>query len=102
MNINVKLKQLMLLLGDIVILYASLVLTLFLRYGQLSNSVIEAHLGPFTVVFAVSLVAASGIVAIFFFYFIPAFGIAPKTNLFIVLAVVGLGGYAWRTFCNNI
>src|SRR3989338_1658036 len=113
MNINVKLKQLM----------------LFLRYGQLSNSVIEAHLGPFTVVFAiwlvtfyigglydlpslkndlrfskkfVSLVAASGIVAIFFFYFIPAFGIAPKTNLFIVLAVVGLGGYAWRTFCNNI
>ncbi len=129
MNVNVKLKQSLLLFGDALILYASLALTLFLRYGQLSDSVIEIHLVPFTVVFAiwlvtfyigglydlpslkndlrfskkfVSLIAASGIIAILLFYFIPAFGITPKTNLFIVLALLFLGGYAWRIFCNNL
>lgn len=129
MEFYVKLKQLVLLIGDAVILYSSLFLTLFLRYRGLSAEVIGAHLGPFTVVFAIWLLSfyigglfdlrslkndltftknffaltfINGVIATLLFYFIPAFGINPKTNLFIVLLLSGLAGYIWRNLYNNL
>lgn len=129
MNLAVKLKQLALLMGDIAILYASLALALYLRYETLSEEVLNVHIWPFSFIFAMWLVSFyiggmydlrslkndinfakkflslslvnAGIAAILF-YFIPAFGITPKTTLFITVIIVGLGGYFWRTVYNNM
>lgn len=50
-------KKLVLLLGDVAILYLSLWITLFFRYGEnFSSSVWSEHLLPFTVVFGLLLV----------------------------------------------
>lgn len=129
MSWTVKLKLIALLAGDFAILYASLFLTLFIRYGRISGELWETHFGPFTVVFAiwlvafyigglydlgalknnlrfagqfVSLVLINGVVATLLFYFVPLFGITPRANLFIALVVFGLAGYFWRTLYNNL
>ncbi len=129
MSLAVKLKQLALVLGDIAVLYASLAATLFLRYNGFSREILSVHLWPFTVIFAIWIVSfyIGGLydlrglkndvnfakrfvsislinagIAVILFYFIPAFGITPKTNLFIVVAIAGLGGYFWRTFYNTL
>ncbi len=129
MTPTVKLKQIALILGDVAILYISLVLALFLRYHGLSKEVWDVHFWPFTVVFSIwlatfyigglydlrtlkndlyfartflSLVIINGIIATLLFYFISAFGISPKANLFAVVAIFGLIAYLWRTIYNNI
>ncbi|MDP1718909.1 MAG: sugar transferase [bacterium] len=129
MDLGVKLKQITLLLGDVLILYASLAITLFIRYNGLSNNVIEAHFWPFTIIFFLwlvtfyigglydlkslkndldfykkylSLLLINGTIAAILFYFIPVFGISPKTNLFAVLVIFGLANYFWRTFYNTL
>lgn len=129
MSLTVKLKQAVLACGDASILYVALAITLFLRYGGFSREILAIHIWPFTVIFllwlttfyigglydlrglkndvnfakkftSLSLVnACSSVLA---FYFIPAFIITPKTNLFIVVLLAGLGGYFWRTFCNTL
>jgi len=129
MNPTVKLKQILLLLGDLLVLYASLAVTLFIRYGELSREVVDVHFWPFTIIFAIwlvafyigdlydlrvlkndlnfakkfaYLVAVSGIIATLLFYFVPLFGITPRTNLFAFLLIFGLAGYFWRTLFNNL
>lgn len=129
MNITVKLKQLTLLAGDLIVLYASLLLTLYLRYKGVSGEVWNVHFWPFTIIFAVwltsfyigelyeprllkndlsfgrqflSLIIINGVIATLLFYFVPVFGITPKTNLFTVLIVFGLAEYCWRTIFNNL
>ena len=124
----VKLKQLILLGGDLAVLYASLFLTLFIRYGEVRGYLPQQHIWPFTILFVLWLaifyiigfyelkelknnsefgkkfglaLLINFLVAISFFYFIPAFGIAPKTNLFIFLVIFGSAVYAWRTSYNN-
>ena len=117
-------ESLILLLGDILIFYASLWLMLFVRYWQIpSSELFNTHSTPFTFLFAVwivvfyiaglyekhtlilkskigSLVFESQIIncaiAFLFFYLIPYFGITPKTNLFIYLIVSFLLLVAWR------
>lgn len=49
-------KKIILVLGDIILLYLSLVITLNLRYGQLDQEILKEHLGPFSIVFAIWLV----------------------------------------------
>lgn len=127
--VAVKLKQLTLLCGDLLVLYGSLALALFLRSGGISGEALNIHLWPFTVIFFIwlvafyigelydlhhlkndlffakkflSLVIINGVIATLLFYFIPVFGISPKTNLFTVVLVSGLAGYFWRTFYNNL
>lgn len=129
MNPSVKLKQTILLFGDIVVLYSSLFLALIIRYQSLSAEVIGVHFWPFTVVFAIwltafyigglydlkelkndpgfagrflYLLAFNGVLATLIFYFIPLFGITPRANLFVVLLIFGLAAYSWRTFYNNL
>ncbi len=125
----VKIKQGILFAGDLIILYLSLFLTLFIRYGDINNDVVALHLWPFSLIFMLwSLVfyiagfyeikelkntsdfakkfswavLINFILAISLFYFIPAFGITPKTNLFIFLLIFGSAAYGWRTSYNNL
>ncbi|MEK7191990.1 MAG: sugar transferase [Patescibacteria group bacterium] len=125
-----RINQITLLLGDVLILYVSLLLTLFIRYGGISGKILSSHLIPFTFVFMVwliiwyitglydlrilkndinfakkiiSAILVNGLLAIVIFYFfIPAFVITPRANLFIFILIFGLGAYIWRTYYNTI
>lgn len=116
-------ESLILFFGDLIILLVSLFVTLLLRYGGLSERIIDLHILPFTILFAVWVVVfyiaglyeksavvlrskLPGIIlrtqiinsalAVIFFYFIPYFLITPKTNLFIYLAVSFILILTWR------
>lgn len=129
MSVTVKLKQTALLIGDVLIAYASLLITLFLRYHGFSGSVWSDHFWAFTIIFFLWLVTfyigglydlrtlkndiyfaksftflivVNGAIAALLFYFIPWFGISPKTNLFGVVIIFGLALYLWRTLYNNL
>lgn len=128
---KVKNKQYALLfLGDIVLLSLSLYITLFLRYWQPpTQELLTDHFTAFSVLFAVwALVffvaglydrrtlflpeslwqrilhtqVANSVIAIIFFYTIPFFGIAPKTNLFIYLVVSFGLLVAWRYWAQSL
>jgi exopolysaccharide biosynthesis polyprenyl glycosylphosphotransferase len=125
---RIKLKQLLLLAGDYAIFELALILTLFLRYGTLAIDVWEAHLVPFSIVSFLWLVSfyivglyelsltrdsfrffrtylegmiVNLAIAIGFFYLVPIFGIAPRTNLLLYFACALLLGYAWRLLFNR-
>ena len=114
MTISGKKETLVLFLGDVAILYFSLWLTLSLRYWSLYDigPVWSLHLAPFSIIIVVWILVffisglyekhtlilksrlpstvfnaqvVNSFIAVLFFYFIPYFGIAPKTNLFIYL-----------------
>jgi len=125
-----NLKKIILLFGDVLILYLSLWLTLLIRYGaNFDFNRWQQHFWPFTVIFFFWLVifyiaglyeltlARNNInfystllrglminagLAIAFFYFIPYFGIAPKTNLFLNLAIFTLLFSGWRQVYNHL
>lgn len=119
------LKRLILIAGDIVIFQASLLLTLLLRYGQITPPILTQHLFPFFILSGLWIIGiyiaglydlslgqeplrlfrtylegmiANLAVAIGFFYLIPIFGIAPRTNLFVHFTIFLLFGYIWRLF----
>lgn len=113
-------------LGDVVIFAASLWITLFIRYGRGANDALfEYHLVPFLILFGAwyivffiaglyekrAIILKSNLsgtiwkaqlvnitLSIAFFYFIPYFGITPKTNLFIYLAVSSALILLWRVY----
>lgn len=117
-------EALVLLVGDIAILYLSLYLTLSVRslFGG-DNFLFASHLAPFSILFVVwiliffisglyekhtmlfrkklpSIVLNAQItsvaVAVLFFYLIPYLGITPKTNLFIFLLISSILMALWR------
>jgi len=116
----------MLFVGDVLILIASLWLTLLIRHLAIpSRELFADHLTPFVILFAVWIVIffiaglyekhtvvfqnelpklllkTQGInvfIAVLFFYLIPYFGITPKTNLFIYIAVSFCLILAWRLY----
>ena len=115
----------LLFVGDILAFFASLWLMLFFRYGSFTSESFFAHLAPFSILFVVwilvffiaglyqkhtvilksrlptvlfNTLVVNTVVAIAFFYFIPYFGITPKTNLFIYLAVSFALILLWRTY----
>ncbi len=125
---NNKAKKLILLLGDIGVLYFSLYLTLLLRYwAKPDEQLWQSHFWPFTVIFIVwllifyisnlydlnlavnnikffqltgrSLIIA-GLLSAAFFYLNPQITIAPKRNLIIYIAVFAALFYLWRQFYN--
>jgi exopolysaccharide biosynthesis polyprenyl glycosylphosphotransferase len=125
----VKSKQLTLLFGDIIVLYFSLGLTLFIRYGSLSFELWSVHFWPFTIIFIFWLLIfyiaglyeltflrnniaftnkfgiillICGTLSVVLFYFVPIFGITPKTNLFIFALIFAIIGFSWRIFYNAI
>src|SRR3972149_5647752 len=119
-------EPLLLLLGDLFFFLVSLWLSLLIRNGGLpSEELFYTHLEPFSVLFAAwilvfyiaglyekhtvilksrlpSILAstqlANSSVAVVFFYFIPFFGITPKTILFIYLFVSFILILAWRIY----
>jgi len=119
-----KTKQFILLFGDLVILYLSLYLTLFFRYGHNYHfSVWQNHFLPFTIVYIVWLIIfyindlyelkstrldaiffttlfrailINLLIAVVFFYFIPYFNVTPKRNLFLNIFIFTLLFIFWR------
>ena len=47
----VRIKQILLVAGDIILLYGCLGLTLLLRYGKIDQFLVDAHLWPFSTAF---------------------------------------------------
>ena len=129
MNPALRLKQILLVMGDIATLYVALFITLFIRYGVTWDSPeTQSHFQPFSLLFALWILVfyinglyeisklkntgaflknlgaaafVSAALSVAFFYFITVYGITPKTNLFIFLAFAFAFIYAWRTFYNN-
>jgi len=125
-----KVKKITLLFGDIIILYLSLWLALYLRYWPNFQMVIwKYHFLPFTLLYAAWLlifyisglydlnlakntlafyailfraISTSTVVAILFFYLIPFFGIAPKTNLVLNIIILTILIYLWRQIFNRL
>lgn len=120
-------KKLFLALSDVLLLYAALALTLFIRYPrELFVQRFLEHVAPFSAVFVVwflvfyladlyrqksfrtQSVIASGVLAatliaaisavILFYLFGTFFELTPKTNLLIFATVFLLFSYFWRTF----
>lgn len=120
------LKKAALFIGDIVILYASLAITLYIRYqGESLGSYFGTHLKPFSIIFVLWLlvfyisdlylhssfrsrgalfssifgaVFLSGILSVVIFYiFGPFFELTPKTNLLMFSAVFLLLDYLFRS-----
>lgn len=115
MGIRNRKEPIILFLGDTAFFFVALWATLFIRYAALpSGSLLESHLVPFSFLFlswfVVFFIAGlyekqahilksrlpaiifnaqvvNSILAVLLFYFVPAFGITPKTNLFIYLIV---------------
>jgi exopolysaccharide biosynthesis polyprenyl glycosylphosphotransferase len=122
-------KSLILFVGDILFFYFSLYLTLLIRYQKFPNAETwENHFWPFTILFLASIIVffivglyenktsfmknvlpltifrtqvVNSVIAVLFFYFIPLFSIAPKTNLFIYLAVSLVIFILWRVFVSD-
>ncbi|PIR87954.1 MAG: hypothetical protein COU10_01790 [Candidatus Harrisonbacteria bacterium CG10_big_fil_rev_8_21_14_0_10_45_28] len=120
-----RVKLAILFLGDVFFYYLALALTVYIRYGEinLSGPVFSAHFGAFSLglviwlfVFYIGgmyervilrnvsvlnsrffvLNVFGGLFLILLLYFVPNFGIAPKTNFFVFLAIFSTLGYCWR------
>ncbi len=130
MLILAKLKQIILLLGDLFLLFASLYITLYLRFSQAYiNANWQLHFYPFVIIYLIwvavfysqnlynlnflknNLVlfrtllesfAINVFIASFFFYLTPIFGIAPKTTLFMDAAIAAFLIIIWRAAYNLI
>lgn len=129
LNLISKLRRVILIVGDIAVLYFSLWLTLYLRYLKPVNSELwEKHLIPFTIVFALWIVILfinklydlslaknnvelyavwssslvwCGLVGFLFFY-VTTTGISPKTIMVMDLAIFGLFLLLWRRLFNRV
>ncbi len=122
-------KRFFLFLGDVLILYFSLYLTLFIRYGGGLSEQVSIHLVPFSLLFIFWLlvfyiaglyelnlsrnspefysslltsVAVSAAISVLFFYLIPDVQIAPRRNLLIYIAVFTGLISLWRWLYNRI
>ena len=127
-DMNNQAKKLILLIGDIGILYFSLYLTLLIRYwGQPIQGSWHSHFWPFTIIFIAWLIifyianlydlnlavnnakffqitakslAIAGLLSAAFFYLAPQITIAPKRNLVIYIIIFAILFYLWRQFYN--
>ncbi|OIO06492.1 sugar transferase [Candidatus Falkowbacteria bacterium CG_4_10_14_0_2_um_filter_36_22] len=128
MNSKTKFKQVVILAGDIIILYFSLYITLLLRYWEMpAGHVWQNHFGPFSVIFVVWIlifyiarlydlhsavnnvkffqlafksIGIAGLLSIAFFYLNPQIGVAPKTNLLIYVLIFAALFSLWRQTYN--
>jgi exopolysaccharide biosynthesis polyprenyl glycosylphosphotransferase len=126
MKILGKREPAALLIGDLFIFTISLWFALYLRAGvRPTGAVFLEHMVPFSMLFVVWVVVffiaglygkhtlilktklpsillnallINSVIATTFFYFVPLFGIAPKTILFIYLALAFAGSLAWRFY----
>ncbi|MEK7102653.1 MAG: hypothetical protein AAB912_03430, partial [Patescibacteria group bacterium] len=120
----VRIKQLILLLGDLVLMFGALLLALMARYRTLDiGGHWQTHRVSFGILFFLWVVVlfinnaydlrraknsilffqnlslsflANFFLGLAFFYFIPAFRITPKTNLILVVLIALVGVAVWR------
>lgn len=126
---NNKFKKIILLLGDIFVLYLSLYLTLIIRYQQNpQGELLGIHLLPFSLTFiawvlifyifglydlnlavndnrffkkiAASFTTAT-LISVLFFYLTPLTKITPKTNLVIFIVIFAFLIVLWRRLYNR-
>jgi len=98
---------------------------LLVRYGSFTSELFLLHLAPFSILFLVwifvffiaglyekhtvilksripsllfSTLVVNTVIAIAFFYFVPYFGITPKTNLFVYLVISFILVLLWRIY----
>lgn len=119
-------RKFVLLLGDIFLLYLSLLLMLLIRFRHTFNySVWKDHVFPFSVVFIVwiivfymwdmyslsfekhrenyiSAMVMSILLAMTMFYIASGTKISPKTNLIITFGIFSVFFFLWRLFCYKI
>jgi len=122
-------KKFLLFFSDAVILYASLFLMLLLRYGVNFGYQYKLHILPFTLIFVFWLlvfyianlyepkslrnnihfystlfqaISIAAVISVLFFYLIPLYGITPKTNLLIFVAIFTGLEFLSRSVSNNI
>ncbi len=126
MSISRRKDSFILFVGDVVLLFAALYFALAFRYWSIpSEEILKIHLSPFAIIIAVWLLiffigglyekhtlilksklpqtvlnaqVINTFIAVLFFYFIPYFGIAPKTNLFIYLIFSFVLVLVWRIY----
>ncbi len=129
MTFGNRAKAFLFFIADAAALYAALFLTLAIRYG--GNFLMEfedAHAFPFSIIFILWIavfyiaglydlrrlrnnidfvktlflcMAVNAAIAVALFYLIPAFGIAPKTNLLLFIAIFAIIEIFWRRFLNR-
>lgn len=117
---------------DTIVLYASLVITLLIRYWDRRaefDRLFNLHLIPFSIIFVGWLtvfyiaglydhrnfrntagfysgffraIAVAGVISIVFFYLVPSLVITPKTNLFIFIIIFGALEAANRYLFNRV
>ncbi len=130
MKLSRRKKLGLLLAGDVAALYLSLIFMLMVRYGGAwQDELIRHHALPFTFVFIswvfVFYIAGlydlrrlrnnldffktvtltlfiNALLAVGFFYLIPVFGIAPKTNLLLFIGIFAALEFAWRRIWNYL
>lgn len=127
-KLRIQLKQLLLLAGDYAVFLLALFLMLLLRYHEITGKLLDAHLVPFAILGLLWILAFYVVglydltltrdslkffrsylegmlvnlgIAFGFFYLVPVFGIAPRTNLLLYFACALLVGYAWRLVFNR-
>lgn len=116
--------------GDLVVFSVALWVSLFIRNGNLPDlSDVGNYVIPFSIIFALWILVfyiaglydkytrvlrdrlpimifntqiVNSAIAVLFFYFIPIFGIAPKTILFIDLFVSFILIYTWRVYSSYL
>lgn len=120
-----KLRAIIILLGDVAVLYGALTLTLILRYGtNYFGQSFSDHLTPFSLIFAIwilifylndlynypklkdktllfkTILTAVGVnffISIILFYLLtPLFLLTPKTNLIVFAFLFTIFDFAWR------
>ncbi len=116
-------RKLLVFIGDCAMLAGSFYLMLFIRFGAIQADVVAVHKTPFLVLFGIwilllyvfdmyepkflnvsifslrhiAIVLATQTIAGFsLFYLIPSFGISPKTNLLLTVAIFGVLFIIWR------
>jgi len=115
MTNTLSLRKIILLGGDIILLYLSLFLavfsdfpqhflpfsilyifwlTVFYIFGLYDLKIIKSGLNFYTRI--VGALAANFLLGVAFFYLIPLFGITPKTNLALSIVIFGALFFAWR------
>ncbi len=127
-HFSLKIKKIVLLLGDLFIFYLSLFLALLIRHGgNFTLAILKEHLPIYTLIYVIWLIIfyinnlydlriakndvkfysrllnnliINAILAIAFFYFAPGISIAPKTVLFINLGILIILIVSWRQFFN--
>lgn len=122
-------RKFFLLLIDIALLYGSLLSMLYIRYGDVFSNQYYLHFLPFAIIFSMCLlvfyivglydartlrngilfysrlieaIAVVAAISTSFFYLIPYFGIAPKTNLVLFVVIFAASEFIARSFFNNI